>query len=231
MSGFLAGFPFLCFPISFHIPNYYSWVGFINKMCALTKIAQLTSVSPVPKTRRNLGALSFYFISFPQLLEAVSRNSSQLPSLLDGSFPLLALEAPGYGRRCPLPAPFLCWKPTLTGPLLLAQPCPWSKNKCRCSAPTSWKACDLTANKLSVFFLGQSGCKWVSQKQTCCDDKLIKNAFFPATDSAIFPVTDASLTLKTEIIQSKEIAVWLFLLLKNSGQPVVTSLLFKTMIL
>ena len=151
----------------------------MNKTCALTKIAQLTSVSPVPETRSNLGALSFYFILFPQLLEVVSRNSSQLPSLLGSSFPPLALEAPSYGRQCPLPAPFLCWKPTLTRPLLLAQPCTWSKNKCSSSTPTSWKACDLTANKLSIFFLGQGGCKWVSQKQTC-DDKLIKNDFFPS---------------------------------------------------
>ena len=107
----------------------------------------------VAQSRRRLKRLSSSSSStYLAVVRDSQQNSSQIASLLDSSFPVLALEALSYGRQCPpLPAPFLCWKPTLTGPLLL--------NKCSCSTPTSWKACDLTANKLSVCFLGQGGCK------------------------------------------------------------------------
>ena len=88
-------------------------------MCALTKIAQLTSVSPVPETRSNLCALSFYFILFPQLLEVVSRNTVNSP--LCWTVPLLCL----HWKLLAMGGSVLCQRLFFAGNPLSQGPCSW----------------------------------------------------------------------------------------------------------
>lgn len=181
-------------------------------MCAQER-AQLNSVSswscssprplePATSKRKgsSLNAGSFYVASsdIPQAREVVMQEQSrrQLPQ----GHPVCAARFVSCVCGSPKPAksasftagPGALGEPAISGCLLSAQLCHQSKNNCSCSFLLWGKE----AIWLQIHCLGGKGCWRISQKQTCWNDKLVKNEFFPVTDFAIFPVTDACFTFK-----------------------------------
>lgn len=151
------------------MPHTYSHVDFLNKkrwMCAekeqgwfLLEVGHALLWESKTQSQRRGCLCSVFLFCFVRYAAAQgggwrkphSRLSWQREHRCAGQLPFCVGcgNSKELSQYPPLLALLLPWEPAITGlPLLLAQPCHWSRNKCSCWISALREASDLVANKL-----------------------------------------------------------------------------------
>lgn len=109
-------------------------------------------------------------------------------------------------------------EPTVPAPVS-APTLPLKWGHCSCWVAALWESGNLIMNR----FFSKHGCKWVSQKQTCWDEKSAKTKFFFQSLILQFSHSlDSCFTFKNSNYSNERNCILMVSVSKNSVKPAVT---------